>query len=268
MSSDSPEHVRPEGRIRLDRDGPVAWLTVDHQGKRNALSYEMWSALPGLIEQAQNDPDARVIALRGAGDKAFVSGSDISQFGERRNTPEGVAAYNRVVTAAVASVGQARLPTVAFVNGACFGGGVALAIHCDLRYALPGSTFSIPAGVLGIAYHPDWLIRLRDLVGPARAKRLLFTADRWDAEQALRGGLVDELVADADEAAARCGKIAGLAPLSLRAAKIAIDSGVSGLSAQHESDARAAYDACFASQDYVEGRLAFAEKRAPRFTGK
>lgn len=257
MSSDAPA----AGQIHLHIDGPLAWLAIDNPSKRNALSFDMWASLPGLIDQAQADPDVRAIVLHGADGKAFASGSDISQFGERRNTPEGVALYNQTVEQAIAALGHASLPTIACIEGVCFGGGVALAIHCDLRYATPGSRFCIPAGRLGLAYHPDWLRRLRDLTGPSAAKEMLFTACTWDAAQAQHRGLIDHIVDDRDAVRAQGEAIATLAPLTMRAAKLAIDD-------RSADTVRQAADACFHSQDYAEGRAAFAEKRAPRFTGR
>jgi enoyl-CoA hydratase/carnithine racemase len=203
MSSDS--------RIHSQVKGSIGTLTIDNMPKQNALSFDMWDSLPALVRALDEDPQVRVIVLRGAGEKAFASGSDISQFGERRNTPEGVALYNGTVDRAVASIGAARKPTIAWVHGYCFGGGLALALHCDLRIAGEKASFCIPAGKVGLGYNHLWMQRLTWIAGPARAKEILFTARRYGADEALRMGLVtaveppDELMstalAEADEIA-------------------------------------------------------------------
>ncbi len=255
-----------ESRIHRQVDGAVGWLTIDNLAKHNALSFDMWESLPALLASLDDEPEVRVIVLRGAGEKAFASGSDISQFGERRNTPEGVALYNATVDRAVASVAATRKPTVAWIHGYCFGGGLALALHCDLRIAGQGASFSVPAGKVGLGYNHLWLQRLTWEVGPARAKEILYTARRYDADAALRIGLVNAQC-DAEAFAALLAEIAALAPLTLQAAKVAIDATIAA-GAYDPAPAQAAIRRCFESQDYVEGRQAFAEKRAPRFSGR
>jgi enoyl-CoA hydratase len=255
-----------ESRIHSRVDAAVGWLTIDNIAKQNALSFEMWDSLPGLVRALDDDAAVRVIVLRGAAEKAFASGSDISQFGERRNTPEGVALYNATVDGAVAAIGGARKPTVAWIHGYCFGGGVALALHCDLRIAGERASFSIPAGKVGIGYNHLWLQRLTWIVGPARAKEMLYTARRYDADAALRMGLVNGQC-DATAFDALLAEIGALAPLSLRAAKAAIDATIAA-GPYNPALAQTAIAHCFESQDYVEGRNAFAEKRAPTFSGR
>lgn len=258
MSSDS--------RIHSHVDGSVGTLTIDNVAKQNALSFDMWDSLPGLVRGLDEDPAVRVIVLRGAGEKAFASGSDISQFGERRNTPDGVALYNATVDRAVAAIGAARKPTVAWVHGYCFGGGLALALHCDLRVAGEQASFCIPAGKVGLGYNPVWLHRLTWIVGPARAKEILYCARRYDKGDALRMGLVN-LHCSAGEFSALLQEIGALAPLTLAAAKVAIDATIAP--GPHEPAAAiAAMQRCFESRDYVEGREAFAQRRAPEFGGR
>ncbi len=258
MSSDS--------RIHSQVDGGVGTLTIDNVAKQNALSFDMWDSLPTLVHALDEDPAVRVIVLRGAGEKAFASGSDISQFGERRNTPEGVALYNATVDRAVASVGAARKPTLAWVHGYCFGGGLALALHCDLRIAGEKASFCIPAGKVGLGYNHLWLQRLTWTVGPARAKEILYTARRYGADEALQMGLVNRQC-DAASFAALLQEIGALAPLTLIAAKAAIDATI--VAGPYDPTAAiAAIQRCFESRDYVEGRTAFSEKRAPAFGGR
>lgn len=252
-------------RIYTRREGAIATVTFDNAARLNALSFDMWSSLPEQLEALDRDPEVRVIVLQGEGEKAFCSGSDISQFGERRSTPEGTALYNTAVDVAVKAVANVGKPTVARVRGYCFGGGAALAIHCDLRYAAANAAFCIPAGKVGLGYNPLWLQRLASLVGPAYAKEIMYTAQQYDAAASLRMGLINAELDDA-ETDKVLQKIAGLAPLTHVASKVAIDSSCApgGLDVARS---KASMDACFASADYIEGRQAFSEKRKPVFTG-
>jgi enoyl-CoA hydratase/carnithine racemase len=267
MSSDPAVLPASASSIRCERNGAIGRLVIDNQSKHNALSFDMWDSLPGLLKELDNDPEIRVIVLEGAGSRAFAAGSDISQFGERRNTPEGVALYNKTVENAVAAVGAVGKPTVARVRGYCFGGGVALALHCDMRYATADATFSIPAATLAIAYQFSWLQRLTWLIGPANAKEIMFTARRYDAGQALRMGLVNQILDDDKEVDGILETIRSLAPLTHLASKLSIDTTAahagSGRDACQEAIMR-----CFGSQDYAEGRAAFTEKRRPEFKGR
>ena len=257
MSSDS--------RIHTAVDGHVGTLTIDNVAKQNALNFDMWDSLPDLVRGLDEDPAVRVIVVRGAGEKAFASGSDISQFGERRNTTEGAALYNATVDRAVAAMAAAHKPTVAWVHGYCFGGGLALALHCDLRVAGERAVFCIPAGKVGLGYNHLWLQRLTWLVGPANAKEILYTSRRYGPDDALRMGLVN-LHCSAGEFVALLQEISALAPLTLAAAKSAIDAAIAA-GPYAPAVAIAAIQRCFASRDYVEGRTAFTEKRAPDFSG-
>ena len=254
-----------ESRIDSQVDGHVGTLTIANVAKQNALSFDMWDSLPQRIRELDDDPNVRVIVLRGAGERAFASGSDISQFGERRNTPEGVALYNATVDGAVAAVGAARKPTIAWIHGYCFGGGLALALHCDLRIAGERASFSIPAGKLGLGYNHLWLQRLTWVVGPAHAKEILYTARRYNDDEAMRIGLVNRRCST-DEFTGLVDEICALAPLTHIATKAAIDAATAP-GVYDPSLAIAAIRRCFESRDYVEGRNAFAEKRAPDFRG-
>jgi enoyl-CoA hydratase/carnithine racemase len=254
-----------ESRVHSQVDGHVGTLTIANIAKQNALSFDMWDSLPQRIRALDDDPAVRAIVLRGAGERAFASGSDISQFGERRNTPEGVALYNATVDGAVAAVGAARKPTIAWIHGYCFGGGLAIALHCDLRIAGEKASFAIPAGKLGLGYNHLWLQRLTWVVGPAHAKEILYTARRYGDDEAMRIGLVNRRCS-ADEFAALVSEICALAPLTHIASKAAIDAAIAP-GPYDPSRAIAAIRRCFESRDYVEGRSAFAEKRAPDFLG-
>jgi enoyl-CoA hydratase len=261
----SSETANDAPRVRTERVAQVGYVTFDNPAKHNAMTFDMWQSLPALLQALDDDPAIRVIVLRGQGPRAFVSGSDISQFGERRNTPEGVTLYNATVDRAVASLGNVRKPTMAWIQGYCYGGGIGLALHCDLRYASADSAFSIPAGKVGLGYHELWMQRLAVLVGPANAKEIMFTARRYDSANAMRMGLVNDVLPE--EAVADIVRtIASLAPLTHLASKLAIDTACRPLEEGRQA-CQAAIRRCFDSQDYVEGRTAFVEKRQPAFQG-
>ncbi|MFC3340049.1 enoyl-CoA hydratase-related protein [Paracandidimonas soli] len=251
--------------LRLQRDARVATLTIAHPRRLNAMTFEMWESIPRFLKEVAEDPELRVLVLRGGDEKAFSSGADISQFGERRSTEEGVRLWNSTVQASVAQLAEFPKPVVALISGICYGGGFGLALHCDLRYVVGEAAFAIPAAKLGIGYYPSWLRRLTALVGPAAAKEIMFASRRYDQAQALRLGLINDVL---DEAAAcdMVERIGGLAPLSHRASKMAIEEAV----VPGAYGTQACEDAvleCFHSEDYKEGRAAFQEKRPALFKG-
>jgi enoyl-CoA hydratase/carnithine racemase len=269
MSMTAPPACIPS--IRYEAQGGVATLTIGQPSKMNAMTFEMWSSLPGLIEMAEADPGVRVIAVTGQGDRAFCAGADISQFGEKRSGADTVGAYDRAVAAGNAALSGASKPTVAVISGICFGGGFGLAMCCDLRVVSSGSRFRIPAARLGLGYNfrsVDLLVRK---LGMGPAADLLLTARIIDANEAARLGIVNSVFAQEtfrQEAAAYLERIASNAPLTLRAIKRSLKE---ILRPEAERDAGAA-DAlvaeCFRSADYAEGQAAFKEKRDPLFIGK
>jgi enoyl-CoA hydratase/carnithine racemase len=252
------------------KDHSIGWLVFDHPERLNALTYEMWTGIPEIIADFAADPEVRVIILRGAGDKAFISGADISQFDQNRGTHEAVVAYDEAVEGANLAVQSVVKPTIAMIKGFCLGGGLGLAAACDLRIAATDARFAVPAARLGIGYQYAGTKRLVDLVGPSFAKEIFYTARQFDAGEAAGMGFVNRIVA-ADELETyvrdTAERIAGNAPLTLRAAKLAIDTAVSDPADKDINQAQKAIEACFASQDYKEGRRAFLEKRAPEFVG-
>ncbi|MDB5847504.1 MAG: carnitinyl-CoA dehydratase, partial [Rhodoferax sp.] len=229
-----------------------------------------------LAELGAN-PAVRAVVLRGDGDKAFVSGADISEFGEKRNDPAGVAAYDAAVANAQAALASLRCPVIAAVSGVCYGGGLGLILACDLRYAAPNARFRMPAARLGLGYAFKGIQRMAAVLGVARASELFYTARVYGAEEAARIGLVSGLHDDVFAwAAATAAEIAANAPLTVQAAKQAFNAVLKSADAQAASADIAAdiaavdvaVKACFKSDDYAEGRAAFAEKRTPDFKGR
>ena len=251
------------------REGPVGWLVFNNPARRNAVRVDMWAAIPRVLHAFDNDPTIRVVALAGAGDRAFVSGADISQFEGQRSSPEGIAEYERVGEAASTALKGVGKPTVAVIRGWCIGGGVGVAVNCDLRFASESSKFGVPAGRLGLGYAMPGVKTLVDLVGPAYAKEIFYTARHFPAVEAMGMGLVNRVVPDADLlgfARAQFDTIAANAPLTLHTLKRTVAALAHGAPVDDPGIA-AMVKACFASNDYTEGRRAFMEKRPPVFTG-
>jgi len=253
------------------KDGGIGWMIFNQPEKRNAVSYEMWAAIPKIIADFEADPAVRVIVLTGAGDKAFVSGADISEFDKRRDREETIKVYDAASEAASAAIAEATKPTISMIRGLCVGGGVAIMLNTDIRICGHDSYFAVPAARLGLGYRPSGIKKLVDVVGPAFAKEIFFTANRFTAEDARIMGLVQRVVpAEGLEAYVReyAAKIADNAPLTIKAAKLAIDACIKDAEKRDMSRVNDAVAACFASADYIEGRRAFMEKRRAVFKGR
>ncbi|PJK30809.1 enoyl-CoA hydratase [Minwuia thermotolerans] len=251
------------------RDG-VGWIIFNQPEKRNAVSVEMWAAVPQIMAYYDADPEVRCVVLKGAGEQAFIAGADISEFGEKRNSPEATKHYDAVSAEAHRALALSPKPTIAMINGFCIGGGVAVALSTDIRIAADNGRFAVPAARLGLGYGAGGLKRLIDVVGPAFAKEIFFTARQFDAAEALAMGLVNRVVPAAELESyvldyAR--RIAENAPLTIRAAKMTIDELLKDAERRDLAACEAAISQCFASADYAEGRTAFMEKRKPRFRG-
>lgn len=258
------------GCLRTEVTGATGWLVIDNAPKRNAMSLAMWQDLPAAIDDLVQNPQVRVIVVRGAGDTSFCAGADISEFAETRSDGTKARSYDAINVAAFKALKAAEKPVIALIRGHCLGGGLGIALACDLRIAAEGALFGIPAARLGIAYPLEAIADIIEPIGPAAAKRLLFTAERIDTATAFRIGLVDEAVAG-DTLEARIESLARTladnAPLTLRAAKRAINAFAAGRDSDALALAEAAALDCFESADVIEGRDAFLEKRLPGFTG-
>lgn len=258
----------PSPHIKAFRDGSTGWVVIDRPARRNAMDTAMWAAIPPVMNSLDEMPDVRVIVIRGAGADAFSAGADISEFGETRSNAEAARAYEALNGAAFAAVRGTAKPTLAMIQGFCFGGGLALALACDLRVTDGSGLFSLPPARLGLAYPLDGLRDLVAAVGVAAAKELIFTARRIKAHEAQRIGLVNHVYADIEpETRHLCTSIAEGAPLAISHTKRAIDLIAARPGHADEESVKSLATRCFDSADYAEGRTAFVEKRKPVFRG-
>ncbi len=258
-------------KMIAEKEGAVGRIIFNNPARHNAVSLEMWQAVGQIMDDFNNDVGIRVIVVTGAGGKAFVSGADISEFKEKRANEVMAAQYSKVSEASRLKLHETLKPTIAMIRGYCIGGGLATAIGCDIRIAAEGSRFGIPAAKLGLGYAYDGIKKLIDLVGPAYAREIFYTARQFSAEEALQIGLINRLVPDGElEAYVKnyCELIAGNAPLTIRAAKQTIREALKNESERDMALCERVVAECFASTDYAEGRTAFMEKRRPVFTGR
>ena len=263
--------MSPSERMIAEKDGAIGWMIFNNPERRNAISLDMWQAMPAILDHFDRDPAIRVVVLKGAGDKAFISGADISQFEKQRSSPETIADYDRIAEIANPKLGEIRKPTIAMIRGFCIGGGVGVALQCDLRIAADDARFGVPAARLGLGYRWAGVKKLVDLVGPSFAKEIFFTARHFSAAEALAMGLVNRALPEADlEPYVRnyCALIAENAPLTMEAVKGVVSELLKPGAQLDRAHCEAMVKRCFDSEDYIEGRRAFMEKRKPVFAGK
>ena len=258
-------------KMIAQKEGRIGWIIFNNPSKRNAVSLEMWEALGEIIRDFDRDGEVRVVVLKGAGEKAFVSGADISEFEQKRHSSASRRSYDEKAALATSLLSRSAKPVIAMIRGFCIGAGMAIALGADIRFATPGSRFGIPAARLGLGYDYAGIKALSDLVGPSHAMDILFSARFLDADEAHRMGLVNRIVPEGEletEVRAYVESIAGNAPLTIKAAKAAVNGARSDPSEKDLERIARMVDACFDSDDYAEGRRAFMEKREPAFTGK
>ena len=253
------------------RAGAVATVLFSNPEKMNAVTFDMWSAVPATLAALDADPAVRVVVIAGDGDKSFISGADISQFEKLRGTAQAQAEYNKAVEKAYLAPMNCSKPVIARIRGICIGGGLGFAAACDLRICADDAVFRMPAARLGLGYSPSGVRRFMNVIGAANTSDIFFTARKFDAQEALRMGFVSRVVpaAQLEQAVAEtCEMIAENAPLTVAAAKFAVQQALRDAAERDMATAVKMVQTCFASADHQEGRKAFMEKRKPSFTGR
>ena len=263
--------ISPTPNMIAEKNGPIGRIVFNKPAKHNATSSDMWEAIPVILDDFEKDPAIRVVVVTGAGDKAFVSGADISEFETARSTPEQVKRYEEIGELANARLTKCSKPTIARIRGYCVGGGLAVSLTCDIRIASENSRFAVPAAKLGLGYRAGGIKTLMNVVGPAYAKEIFYTGRLFDAQEALQMGLLNRVVPDAELDSYvhnYCKLIGQNAPLTMHAAKRTIEE-LTRLDGKADLARSAALvRECFESEDYIEGRRAFMEKRKPVFKGR
>jgi enoyl-CoA hydratase/carnithine racemase len=257
--------------LLLRREGAVATIVFSNLPKMNAVTYDMWCALPERIAELEGDPEVRVIVIAGDGDKSFIAGADISQFENLRGTADAQAEYNKAVERGYGAPMACAKPVIAKIRGICIGGGLGLAAACDLRICADDAVFRMPAARLGLGYSYNGVRRFMNVIGAANTADIFFSARKFDAAEALRMGFVSRVcpaTALDGEVSALCATIAENAPLTIAAAKFSIQQALKDPGERDVAAATRLVEKCFASADHKEGRRAFMEKRTPVFVGK
>ena len=253
------------------KENGIGWIIFNNPARHNAVSLEMWQGLTSALEAYAIDPEVRVIILKGAGEKAFVAGADISQFKEKRSSPEAVEEYNSTADRAGDALQTSPKPTIAMVRGYCIGGGTALAVGCDIRIAADDARFGVPAAKLGLGYRFTGIKRLADVVGPAFTAEIFFTARQFTAQEALQMNLVNRVVPAAElekYTLDYANTIANNAPITIASVKRSIIEYLRNPAERDMALCQKMVDDCYKSADYKEGQTAFMEKRKPVFQGR
>ncbi len=259
------------GRLRIEKEGAIGWIVLDNPARMNAINGDMWRAFPQAMAQLDADPEVRVVILRGEGEKAFAVGMDISEFEKARADAAQALAFDRLIDEALHVLQGSPKPVVAMIRGYCMGGGVEVSLACDLRYCGDDAQLAIPAARLGLGYGMDGTKRLVETVGHANAREIFFTGRRYSAAEALSIGLVHRVLPVGElEAYVRktAESLAENAPLTIAASKILIEEFVRPTGEPDVAKGLAAIERCATSEDYLEGRKAFMEKRKPKFRGR
>jgi enoyl-CoA hydratase/carnithine racemase len=258
-------------KLVAKKEGGIGWIVFNNPARHNAVSLDMWQALTTVLNAYAEDPEVRVVILKGAGEKAFVAGADISQFKEKRSSPDAVKFYNATADESGEALRNCPKPTVAMVRGYCIGGGTGIAVSCDIRIASDDARFGVPAAKLGLGYRYAGIKRLVDVVGPSFAAEIFYTGRQFTAEEALQMGLINRLVPVAEleqHTADFANTLVNNAPLTIASVKRALlECGKDAANRDLES-CQKMVDACYASEDYKEGQTAFMEKRKPVFKGR
>lgn len=265
------ESGRPMPEILVSHDGPIARVAISYPERRNALTYDMMLALPQVLETVGNDPDTRVIVLCGATPEAFAAGGDISEFKALRSSRADEDRYIAATNRALLSPAHCAKPVIASIRGYCMGGGLQLAVACDLRIVSDDAIFRMPAARLGVGYPAAGLERFVAVIGASNTIDLFISGRQFGAAEALRMGFANRVVAAADldrEVDAYCTAVAENAPLTIAAARATVREAITDPARRDAASVQRAIDACWGSHDYHEGRAAFLEKRKPRFLGR
>jgi enoyl-CoA hydratase/carnithine racemase len=263
--------ISPCDKMIARQDGSIGWIIFNQPERHNAVSLAMWEALEVIVDHFEHQPDVRVVVVRGAGEKAFVSGADISEFETQRSGEAATRHYNETSQRAMRRLRELGKPTLAMIQGYCIGGGLAVALSCDIRLSADNARFAVPAAKLGLGYEYEGVRKLVDLVGPSFAKEIFFTARQFNAQEAREMGLINRVVS-VDQLAALvqdyASTIAANAPMTVASIKTIVGEIVKDDTQRDIALCDRVVDECFNSQDYREGRTAFMEKRKPVFQGR